>query len=160
MVAVALVTATRPGMAQEALVLSGGGSRGLAHAGVFEGLEQLGHDPEIVVGTSMGAMIGVLYAAGYEPAAILRALQDAEWGEIFTPIPLLPGPDRSVRYPALTADISVDSLRFSRGFIPQWRINRLLVRLLFEANARSRGISIASRAASVRWRPTSRPGRW
>jgi predicted acylesterase/phospholipase RssA len=136
---VALVTVAHPGAAQEALVLSGGGSRGLAHAGVFEGLEQLGHDPEIVVGTSMGAMIGALYAAGYEPEAILRALQAAEWGEIFTPIPLLLGPDRAVRYPALTADISVDSLRFSRGFIPQWRINRLLVRLLFEANARIRG---------------------
>jgi predicted acylesterase/phospholipase RssA len=135
----ALMVTAPPGTAQEALVLSGGGSRGLAHAGVFEGLERLGHDPEIVVGTSMGAMLGALYAAGYEPEAILRALEAADWGEVFSPMPLILGPERSVRYPALTADVSVDSLRFSRGFIPQWRINRLLVRLLFDANARIRG---------------------
>ena len=41
--------------AQEALVLGGGGARGLAHGGVVVALERLGRDPDIVVGASMGA---------------------------------------------------------------------------------------------------------
>src|SRR5690606_40783191 len=56
--------------AQEALVLGGGGSRGLAHGGVVVGLERLGRDPKLVVGTSMGAIVGALYAAGYAPEEI------------------------------------------------------------------------------------------
>ncbi|MBW3571474.1 MAG: patatin-like phospholipase family protein [Gemmatimonadetes bacterium] len=123
----------------EALVLSGGGSRGLAHVGVVLGLEQLGHDPDLVVGTSIGALVGALYAAGYPPEEIERRVTEVDWGEIFTPAPLLAGPDREARYPLLLYDLQTDTLRFNRGFIPQWRINRLLVRLLFDAEARSRG---------------------
>src|SRR5687768_18421489 len=57
-----------------ALVLSGGGARGLAHAGALEGLERIGYDPDLVVGTSMGALIGALYAAGYSPEEIQRQI--------------------------------------------------------------------------------------
>ena len=48
-----------------ALVLSGGGSKGLAHIGVLRVLDSLGIRPDLVVGTSMGAMVGALYASGY-----------------------------------------------------------------------------------------------
>ncbi len=48
-----------------ALVLSGGGAKGLAHAGVLKALEELGFPmPDLVVGTSMGAIVGGLYACG------------------------------------------------------------------------------------------------
>lgn len=48
-----------------ALVLSGGGARGLAHIGVLEALEEIGAPPpSLIVGCSMGAVIGGLYAAG------------------------------------------------------------------------------------------------
>lgn len=51
-----------------ALVLSGGGARGLAHIGVLKGLEAAGFEkPSLVVGTSMGAIIGGLYACGMTP---------------------------------------------------------------------------------------------
>lgn len=123
----------------EALVLSGGGSRGLAHVGAVLGLEQLGYDPDLVVGTSIGALVGALYAAGYPPEEIERRVREVDWGDLFTPAPLLGGPDREARYPLLVYDLQTDTLRFNRGFIPQWRINRLLVRLLFDAEARSRG---------------------
>lgn len=128
------------GVAQEeALVLSGGGSRGLAHVGVFESLAELGYDPGLVIGTSMGAAAGALYAAGYEPAEIRRRILAIEWDEIFTPTPVVLGPGRSVRYPMMNIDLDVERLRVARGLIPQWRINRALGHLLFDANARARG---------------------
>jgi predicted acylesterase/phospholipase RssA len=125
--------------AGEALVLSGGGSRGLAHAGAIQGLEERGHDPELVVGTSVGALVGALYAAGYTPDEIQRRIRGINWSDIFTPQIVLVGPEREPRYPLLTSDLQVDPLRFNRGFVPQWRINRALVQLLFDAEARSRG---------------------
>ncbi|MGQ0560388.1 MAG: patatin-like phospholipase family protein [Gemmatimonadota bacterium] len=124
---------------QQALVLSGGGSRGSAHAGVLLVLEERGYDPDLVVGTSMGAVVGALYAAGYEPEEIVQRLKEVEWRGMFEPTPVIVGVGRAVRYPMLTIDLDVAGLRFSRGVVGQWRINRALARLLFEANARSRG---------------------
>jgi NTE family protein len=48
-----------------ALVLSGGGAKGLAHIGVLRVLDSLGIRPDLVVGTSIGAVVGALYASGY-----------------------------------------------------------------------------------------------
>jgi NTE family protein len=53
-----------------ALVLSGGGAKGLAHIGVIEVLDSLGLRPNLVVGTSMGSIVGALYASGYHGHAI------------------------------------------------------------------------------------------
>jgi NTE family protein len=47
------------------IVLSGGGARGLAHVGVLQALREAGLDPDCVAGTSAGAIVGALYAAGY-----------------------------------------------------------------------------------------------
>lgn len=49
------------------LVLTGGGARGLAHIGVLEVLDERGLRPDIIVGTSMGAVVGGFYAAGVSP---------------------------------------------------------------------------------------------
>jgi predicted acylesterase/phospholipase RssA len=48
-----------------ALALSGGGAKGMVHIGVIKALEERGIQPDIVVGTSMGAAIGAMYASGY-----------------------------------------------------------------------------------------------
>ncbi len=53
-----------------ALVLSGGGSRGVAHIGVLKALEEQGVPIDYIAGTSMGAIIGGLYASGYSPDEI------------------------------------------------------------------------------------------
>jgi NTE family protein len=53
------------------LVLSGGGSRGLAHAGVLKALVEHGLAPDVISGTSAGALVGALHLAGHEDAAIL-----------------------------------------------------------------------------------------
>lgn len=51
--------------ARTALVLSGGGAKGLAHIGVLRVLDSLGIRPDLIVGSSMGAIIGAMYASGY-----------------------------------------------------------------------------------------------
>lgn len=54
------------------LVLSGGGVRGVAHAGVLAALLEEGLRPDCVAGTSSGAIVGALYAAGYSPPEMLE----------------------------------------------------------------------------------------
>ncbi len=73
-------TPTRPELA---LVLSGGGARGAAHIGVLKVLEELHVVPDLIVGTSMGSIVGGLYAAGYSPEEIEEILADTDWGAVF-----------------------------------------------------------------------------
>jgi NTE family protein len=54
------------------LVLSGGGTRGIAHIGVLRALGEHGIAPERIAGASAGAIVGALYAAGYDPPAMLE----------------------------------------------------------------------------------------
>ncbi len=56
------------------LVLSGGGARGFAHLGVIEALNEAGIFPDVISGTSAGAIIGVLYADGHSPQEILKIM--------------------------------------------------------------------------------------
>jgi len=65
------------------LVLSGGGARGTAHAGVLEVLEELRVPVDVVTGTSMGALVGGLYASGKTPEEILQILYDMDWNAAF-----------------------------------------------------------------------------
>lgn len=57
------------------LVLSGGGARGFAHLGVLQALNEAGVFPDIVSGTSAGALTGALYCDGHTPGEILRIMK-------------------------------------------------------------------------------------
>lgn len=61
------------------VVLAGGGAKGAAHVGVLKYLEEQGIPIDYVAGTSMGAIIGGLYALGYTPDEIDRIIKDADW---------------------------------------------------------------------------------
>jgi NTE family protein len=65
------------------LVLSGGGARGFAHIGVLRVLEELRVPVDVVTGTSMGAIVGGLYATGYTAAELDRLVRTTEWDVIF-----------------------------------------------------------------------------
>jgi NTE family protein len=65
------------------LVLSGGGARGLAHIGVIAGLEKHGIIPGIIAGSSMGAIIGALYASGVTPAQMLTIAKNPKLYKLF-----------------------------------------------------------------------------
>ncbi len=57
------------------LVLSGGGARGFAHLGVLQALNEAGIFPDIISGTSAGALAGVLYCDGNSPKEILKMMK-------------------------------------------------------------------------------------
>ncbi|MFZ5562332.1 MAG: patatin-like phospholipase family protein [Pseudomonadota bacterium] len=67
-----------------ALVLSGGGARGLAHVGVFKALEKLRVPYDCIVGTSMGAIAGGALATGLPVADAERMVVNADWDTIFS----------------------------------------------------------------------------
>ncbi|MCX8112089.1 MAG: patatin-like phospholipase family protein [Bacteroidia bacterium] len=100
------------------LVLSGGGARGAAHVGVIQALEEAGIPIDYITGTSMGAMVGGFYAAGYSPAEMFLIMmrENRQW--------LSPGPFfREFAYYAPTRSYDITSweipLEFlSRGDLP------------------------------------------
>ncbi|WP_168708619.1 patatin-like phospholipase family protein [Hydrogenophaga sp. PAMC20947] len=65
------------------LVLSGGGARGFAHVGVLKALEEARVPVDFIVGTSMGAIIGGLYASGMNADELERELVSVDWGDLF-----------------------------------------------------------------------------
>ena len=58
------------------IALSGGGIKGLCHAGVLKALEEQGIRPDILSGVSSGAVVGALYADGYSPDEIAKLFED------------------------------------------------------------------------------------
>ena len=66
------------------LALSGGGAKGFAHIGVLKTLEDLDVPLDVVTGTSMGAVVGGLYAGGYSPAALDSIAKAQDWTEVFS----------------------------------------------------------------------------
>jgi NTE family protein len=67
-----------------AVVLSGGGAKGVAHVGVLKALEEKGIAIDYITGTSVGAMVGGMYAAGYSPDEILELMSSQEFSEAST----------------------------------------------------------------------------
>jgi NTE family protein len=69
------------------LVLSGGGARGMAHIGVLKVLEELKIPIDCIAGTSMGAVVGGLYASGMTAAQIDATIRSLDWQEAFRDAP-------------------------------------------------------------------------
>lgn len=66
-----------------AVVLSGGGAFGATHVGALKVLEEIGMPIDMVVGTSMGSIVGALYSAGYNSNDIATMFHDMDWTELF-----------------------------------------------------------------------------
>lgn len=64
------------------LVLAGGGAKGLAHIGVIKVLEEAGFDVEVVGGTSMGSIIGGMYAMGYDAKTMEEQVATINWTDL------------------------------------------------------------------------------
>jgi len=65
-------------------VLSGGGAKGMAHVGVLKVLEEVGLEPDFITGTSMGSIMGGLYAIGYSASEISHIIETVDWGSVLT----------------------------------------------------------------------------
>lgn len=72
---------TRPSVA---LVLSGGGAKGVSHIGVMEYLDSLKIPVDVVMGTSMGGLMGALYSLGYSPAQMDSIVRSFDWDMALT----------------------------------------------------------------------------
>jgi len=66
------------------LVLSGGGAKGIAHIGVLKAMEEAGLTPDYITGTSMGSIVGGLYAAGYNADQLEYVVRNADWGYLLS----------------------------------------------------------------------------
>ena len=65
------------------LVLSGGGARGAAHVGVLKVLDEMRIPIDAIAGTSMGAVVGGLYASGMSAGEIEKLLRSVNWQDAF-----------------------------------------------------------------------------
>ncbi|MBI1271875.1 hypothetical protein GC174_15730 [bacterium] len=70
-----------------ALALGGGGARGAAHVGVLKVLEENGLKPDLIVGNSMGAIVGGMYCAGVPLGRIELLIRDGKVKKAFKPVP-------------------------------------------------------------------------
>ena len=66
------------------LVLSGGGARGITHIGVLRGFEKYNLPIDLIVGTSMGSVIGGFYAAGMSIDQLESSIREINWDDIFS----------------------------------------------------------------------------
>ncbi|MGA7160158.1 MAG: patatin-like phospholipase family protein [Bacteroidota bacterium] len=72
---------TRPRIA---LVLSGGGSRGVTHVGVLKALEKYHIPIDLIVGTSIGSLVGGLYASGYSAEQLQTVVDTTNWAQVLS----------------------------------------------------------------------------
>lgn len=118
------------------LVLGGGGARGAAHIGVLKVLERERVPVDCIVGTSMGAVVGGLYASGYSADEIETVLDGIDWAEVLRDKP--PRNERSMRRKeddlrllgGVEVGVSNGKIAFPRGLIQGQKLEMLLRRLL------------------------------
>jgi NTE family protein len=113
-----------------ALALEGGGALGLAHIGVIKVLEEEGVPIDIVVGTSMGSIVGGLYAMGYDAEQMESIARSADWEGLFSekrPTKSEPYDERVARsrYVALL-DFDKHGIKLSDGLLTGRKILELM----------------------------------
>jgi NTE family protein len=138
------LAAAEPGPAEPAaverprvcVVLSGGGARGAAHVGALKVIEELGVPVDCIAGTSMGAFIGGLYAAGYRAAEMEALVTSLNWAMLFSPVTprehlswrrKLDDDDFLIRY---RLGVREGRIALPRGALPLQRLRLLLQELL------------------------------
>ncbi len=112
------------------LVLSGGGAKGFAHIGVLKVLEEAGIRPDYITGTSMGSIIGGLYAIGYNASELDSLVRTTNWEQLLSDaIPLsevLPEEKHDYNRFHVEFDITKEGLKTPVGFIDGHSITALI----------------------------------
>lgn len=122
-----------------ALVLAGGGAKGMAHLGVIRVLDSLGIRPDFVIGTSMGSIVGALYASGYSSQEIDSIARSLPMEELVSPS--TPSPSRAYSYyrPLIYWAFVDGKVQLVPGAVPENRINAVLSQALLRGNLQARG---------------------
>ncbi len=126
--------------ARTALVLGGGGAKGFAHAGVFRALDSLGIRPDLIVGTSIGAILGALYSSGHSGADIERIVRDLPLSSIVRGYdPELPSVLGDLPVLALWERDPATGYRLQTGSVREGELNALLSGIMLRGNLLARG---------------------
>lgn len=125
--------------ARTALVLSGGGAKGLAHLGLLEALDSLGVVPDLIVGTSIGAVIGALYASGESASTIAARLRALPLGDAIRSYePVVSAALGGLR-PVVVWERSGGAWTLQAGTARESEVSALVSRLMLRANLLARG---------------------
>lgn len=122
-----------------ALVLSGGGAKGLAHIGVLRVLDSLGVRPDLVVGTSMGAIVGAMYASGYSGREIDSLARSLPVAEIVRPFRTSTPHPWDRRIPILFLVKGRKGFEFQTGVVDETQPNARLNAAMLRGNLLARG---------------------
>lgn len=125
--------------ARTALVLSGGGVKGLAHIGLLRVLDSLGVRPDLVVGTSMGAIVGALYASGYTAREIDSLARNLPVAEIVRPFRVATPHPWDRRIPILFMVKGRKGFEFQTGVVDETQPNARLNAAMLRGNLLARG---------------------
>jgi NTE family protein len=123
---------TSPNHPRIGLVLSGGGARGSAHIGVLKILEELRIPIHVVVGTSMGSLVGGVYASGLSAEELERRVTQVDWNALFNDDP--PRRDWPARRKEATVNPTWDftiGVRDGKPKLPKGAISGQKVQLFF-----------------------------
>ena len=117
------------------LVLSGGGAKGLAHIGALKVLEEAGVEVDVITGTSMGSIIGALYAIGYSPTRIEKIVEEQDWLALFddaVSLKMLSMPEKEEDGKYVGAvPFYEGKVSLPRGLVAGQRISSFLARLVW-----------------------------
>ena len=132
-----------------ALVLGSGGPRGFAHVGVLKVLEENGIKPDLVIGSSVGAMVGALYAAGMPAAELERLAQDLDIKRFFLEWGVLRGKPASGEAVQSYIDTQVDGKAIEQlGIAFAAAATRVSDRRLMLFNRGDTGLAVRASGAS------------
>ncbi|TRX72149.1 patatin-like phospholipase family protein [Carboxylicivirga sp. M1479] len=125
-----LLSQEEPARPKIGLVLSGGGAKGLAHIGAIKVLEEAGIRPDYITGTSMGSIIGGLYAAGYSATEMDSIVRTIDWAVVLSDqIPLsdvVPEEKADYNRFQLEFDITPKGIKLPAGMVQGQQISRML----------------------------------
>jgi NTE family protein len=125
--------------AKVALVLSGGGAKGLAHIGVLRVLDSLGIRPDLIVGTSMGAMLGGMYASGYSAQEIDSLARALPVGGLFRTYQPLAPRSLGLVQPLVLLEQGTGRFLLQTATIREAEVNALVNAAMLRGNLLARG---------------------
>lgn len=125
--------------ARTALVLAGGGSKGLSHIGLLQALDSLGIRPDLIVGTSMGAVLGAMYASGQTGREIEATIRQAHLNALVRDYEPVVAVSLGVLRPLIVWEREPSKWVLQTGTVRESEVSALLSRIALRANLMARG---------------------